>query len=90
MSTTYFNVRVDSDIKKRCEALYAKQGINLSEAIEAFMRQSLSVGGFPFDFPTESPNVETLEALKEAESMVHNPSVHLYSDIEEALRALKD
>ena len=46
-TTTNFSVRMDSDIKKQCEALYGELGINLTTAINVFLRQSLRVGGFP-------------------------------------------
>ena len=48
-TTTNFSVRMDSDIKKQCEAMYGELGINLTTAINVFLRQSLRVGGFPFD-----------------------------------------
>ena len=49
MATTNFSVRMDSDVKKQCEALYGELGINLTTAINVFLRQSLRVGlaGFP-------------------------------------------
>ena len=46
-TTTNFSVRMDGDIKKQCEALYGELGINLTTAINVFLRQSLRVGGFP-------------------------------------------
>ena len=32
-TTTNFSVRMDSDIKKQCEAMYGELGINLTTAI---------------------------------------------------------
>ena len=49
-TTTNFSVRMDSDIKKQCESLYGELGINLTTAINVFLRQSLRVGGFPLMF----------------------------------------
>ena len=48
MASTNFSVRMDSDIKKQCESLYKELGMNLTTAINVFLRQSLRVGGFPF------------------------------------------
>ena len=45
-STTNFSVRMDSDIKRQCESLYGELGMNLTTAINVFLRQSLRVGGF--------------------------------------------
>ena len=52
-NTTNFSVRMDSDIKKQCEILYGELGVNLTTAINVFLRQSLRAGGFPFDVPTK-------------------------------------
>ncbi len=87
--TTNFSVRMDSDIKKQCESLYNELGMNLTTAINVFLRQSLRAGGFPFDVRLEQPNRETIAALLEAEHIAKDPNVKRYSDVEEALRELK-
>lgn len=89
-TTTNFSVRMDSDIKKQCEAMYGELGINLTTAINVFLRKSLSVGGFPFDVRMEQPNKGTVAAMLEAERIARDPAVKRYSDVEEALRALKE
>ena len=89
MASTNFSVRMDSDIKKQCEALYGELGMNLTTAINVFLRQSLRVGGFPFAVRLEQPNKETIAAMLEAEKIAHDPSVKHYTDVEEALRELK-
>ena len=89
-NTTNFSVRMDSDIKKQCEAVYGELGINLTTAINVFLRQSLRVGGFPFDVRLKQPNKETIEAMLEAKRIARDPSVKRYSDVEEALKALKE
>lgn len=89
-TTTNFTVRMDSDIKKQCEAIYGELGINLTTAINVFLRQSLHAGGFPFDVRLDQPNKETMAAMLEAERIARDPPVKRYSDVEEALRALKE
>lgn len=88
--TTNFSVRMDSDTKKQCEVLYGELGINLTTAINIFLRQSLRVVGFPFDVRLDQPNKETMATLLESERIIHDPSVKRYSDVEEALNALKN
>ncbi len=66
-NTVNFSVRMDSDIKKQCETLYNELGMNLTTAINVFLRQSLRVGGLPFEVKLNHPNRETLAALFEAE-----------------------
>ncbi len=88
-NTTNFSVRMDGDIKKQCEALYGELGINLTTAINVFLRQSLRVGGFPFDVRMEQPNKETIAAMLEAERIARDPSVKGYNDLDELFEALK-
>lgn len=89
MASTNFSVRMDSDIKKQCENLYGELGMNLTTAINVFLRQSLRVGGFPFEVKPDQPNKDTIAAMLEAERIAKDPSVKHYSDVEEALRELK-
>ena len=88
-TTTTFSVRMDKDIKSQCETMYGELGINLTTAINAFLRQSLRAGGFPFDVRLDKPNQETIAAMMEANSLAHNPNIKKYSDVEEALAELK-
>ena len=41
------------------------------------------------DVTLECLNKETIVAMLEAEHIVHNPNMKLYSDVEEALQELK-
>ena len=88
-NTTNFSVRMDSDVKKQCEALYGELGMNLTTAINVFLRQSLRSGGFPFDVTINKPNAVTSAAMQEAERLARDPNAKRYSDVEEALRELK-
>lgn len=88
-TTTNFTVRIDSEVKKECEALYGELGLNLTTAINIFLRKSLRTGGFPFDVRMERPNQETIAALLEGKRLARDPAVKKYDDVEEALRELK-
>lgn len=88
-TTTTFSVRMDKDIKSQCETMYGELGINLTTAINVFLRQSLRAGGFPFDVRLDKPNQETIAAMMEANNLAHNPNIKKYSDVEEALAELK-
>ena len=87
-STTNFSVRMDSDLKNECEALYRELGMTLTTAINVFLRQSLRVGGIPFDVKLERPNEETIAAMLEAERIAHDPTVKHYTDLDELFRDL--
>ena len=88
-NTTNFSVRMDSDIKRQCETLYGELGVNLTTAINVFLRQSLRIGGFPFDVRLDQPNKETIAAMLEAERIAKDPSVKGYTDLDELFAELK-
>ncbi|MDO5562221.1 MAG: type II toxin-antitoxin system RelB/DinJ family antitoxin [Synergistaceae bacterium] len=88
-NTTNFSVRMDSNIKRQCEELYGELGMNLTTAINVFLRQSIRVGGIPFEVKKDRPNRETMTALLEAERIAKDTSVRRYPDVEEALLELK-
>lgn len=88
--STNFTCRMDSEIKARCEELYAELGVNLSTAVNVFMRESLRVGGFPFDVRLKQPNKTTVAAMLEAEKAATDPSYKHYDDVEQLLKELKE
>jgi DNA-damage-inducible protein J len=88
MATTNFSVRLDNNLKKQSEMLYGELGVNLTTAINVFLRKSLAVGGFPFDVRIEEPNKETLLALIEADKLSED-SNQKGMDVENALKELK-
>ena len=62
-NTTNLNIRVDEDLKRRAEAIFSELGLNMSTAMNIFLRYSVRYGGIPFDLRIENPNAETLAAL---------------------------
>lgn len=84
-----FSVRMNDDIKKESEMVFSELGVNLTTAINVFLRKSIAVGGFPFDVRIDQPNKETRAALREAEALAKNPDTKRYTDVEELLKELK-
>lgn len=89
MSNTNLNVRIDKDIKKAAEEVYAELGFNMSTAINMFLRASIRKGGIPFDLTLDVPNKETLEAIEEGRRLAMDPSTPLYDNMEDLRRALE-
>lgn len=90
-STTNISIRMDSELKAQADALFAELGMNISTAFNIFVRQALRDGGIPFEIKTneEHFNKETVAAMLEAERIAKDPNVRHYTDVEEALRELK-
>lgn len=64
-NTTNINIRVDEDVKKKAEAIFSELGLNLSTAMNIFLKYSVRYGGIPFDLRIEKPNSETQAAIND-------------------------
>lgn len=62
-NTTNLNIRVDEELKRKAEAIFNELGLNMSTAMNMFLRYSVRYGGIPFDLRIEKPNEETLSAI---------------------------
>lgn len=62
-NTTNLNIRVDEELKRKAEAIFNELGLNMSTALNMFLRYSVRYGGIPFDLRIEKPNEETLSAI---------------------------
>ena len=88
-TTTNISIRMDSDLKVQADALFAELGMNLSTAFNIFVRQSLREGKIPFEVSLNTPNKETVAAMREAERIAKDPSVKGYTDMAELFAELK-
>ena len=68
MASTVINVRVDSGVKREAQEILNILGLDMSTAINVFLRQVISVKGLPFEVVLR-PNTETLMAMAEVEEM---------------------
>lgn len=87
MATTNINVRVDAALKQEAEALFNDLGLNLSSAINMFLRSAVIHDGIPFEVKRYyTPNAETKAVLDEYEAMKKNPGNYKrYDSFDEVL-----
>lgn len=61
------NLSLDKNVKKEARDIYKSLGFSLSDAVNAFLIQSIEKRGFPFELKLPStPNKETQKILKES------------------------
>ena len=46
--TATFQMRINPDVKRRVESVYASQGLTFTDAINIFIQQSINENGLPF------------------------------------------
>ena len=66
---TNINIRTTEDIKKNAGIILTGLGLNMSSAVNLFLKQVINYRGIPFDL--RLPNKETLQAMGDIENR-HN------------------
>ena len=54
--------RTSEEVKARATEVYARWGLSLSDAINAFLVKSIDVGGLPFSMTTHAPSFDAVAA----------------------------
>ena len=82
------SIRIKEDVKQSAKELFETLGLDLSSAINIFLRQSILKGGLPFEVTISTYEKERLEAVMAAEKEIIDGTIETYSDVEGAIEAL--
>lgn len=66
MTAISTNIKIDPTLKQEAQALFESLGLNLSTAVNMFLRQSVREQAIPFRVGSPIPNIETLKAIEDA------------------------
>ncbi|NLZ60785.1 MAG: type II toxin-antitoxin system RelB/DinJ family antitoxin [Lentisphaerae bacterium] len=89
MTTANLSIRIDAEIKKEVEACLDEIGMDLSTAINIYLRQIAKQRAIPFALSADPMhNPETLAAIADAERIAHDPKVKGYRDMQALIKAL--
>ncbi|MCI2147866.1 DNA-damage-inducible protein J [Eubacterium pyruvativorans] len=89
MATTNLNIRTDKEIKEQAEQIFSDLGLNMTTAVNMFLRSTIRENGIPFDLKLEVPNEVTTAAIEEGRRIASDPDVKGYTDISELKAALE-
>ncbi|MBQ6503702.1 MAG: type II toxin-antitoxin system RelB/DinJ family antitoxin [Flexilinea sp.] len=81
-------IRIDSDIKEQAESLFNELGLNMSSAVNIFLRSAIRENGIPFQLKLDEPNETTLAAVEEGDRIAYDKSIKGYNSAEEMLKDL--
>lgn len=76
---TVITICMDSDLKEKADALFCELGIDLNTAFNLFVRESLRVGGIPFEIRL-TPNKELIESMEDAKNITYDSSIKGYDN----------
>lgn len=88
MAKVSTNITIDADVKKQAQELFADLGLDLSTAINIYLRAVIRENGLPFDMRVERPNAETIAAIEEGRRIARDKSVKGYKNIDDLKAAL--
>ena len=89
MATIPTQIRIDKTVKEQANTLFADLGMDMSSAVNIFLRQCVLRGGLPFSVELPKYNRETLDAMAEARRISRDPDVPEYSRMEDLKAALE-
>jgi DNA-damage-inducible protein J len=92
MTTTNLNIRTDKAVKEQAEQIFSELGLNMTTAVNMFLRTTIREHGIPFELKLDVPNVPnetTAAAIEEGRRLAANPSAPKYSSIDELKAALE-
>ena len=88
-TTSNMNIRMDKDVKEQAQRVFAQLGMDMTTAVNVFLRQVIRSNGFPFELSLDTPNEETMAALREVQEMKKDPSIgKSYTDVDEMMKEL--
>ena len=68
MAKVSTSISIDADVKAKAQELFADFGMDLSTAINVFLKQSIYEKRIPFSIERDVPNETTLKAMDDAEN----------------------
>lgn len=85
---TNLNIRTDADIKASAERIFEQLGLNMSTAVNIFLRQAIRQGGLPFEVKLDIPNEITAAAIREGRDIIKDGKVQGYKNMDDLRAAL--
>lgn len=88
MATSPTQIRIDEDTKRQAVSLLEGLGLNLSDAVNMFLKQVILQKGIPFEVKYPEFRPEVIEAMEEAKQLSRDPNSKKYSSFSEVLEEL--
>ena len=90
MSTVPTQIRIDATVKKQAIELFGELGMDMSSAVNIFLRQCILRGGIPFAVEVPQYSQKVLDAASEARRISHDSDVPGYTSMDDLRKALEE
>lgn len=85
MATVPTQIRIDENLKKQATELFSQLGMDMSSAMNIFLRQCVMRGGLPFEVTLPKYKQDVLDAMEEAKKLSKDPNAKRYASFSEAM-----
>ena len=89
MATTNLNIRIEKTIKDQAEEIFNELGLNMTTAVNMFLRTAIREHGIPFELKLDVPNETTEAAIAEGRKLMDDPSAPRYTSMDALKEALE-
>ena len=89
MASANLNIRTDKAVKDQAEAIFNELGLNMTTAVNMFLKTVIRQNGITLDLRLDVPNETTAAAIEEGRKLMNDPSASRYSSMDELKTALK-
>ena len=90
MPTVPTQIRIDANVKKQANELFNELGMDMSGAVNIFLRQCIMRGGLPFKVEIPQYSQELLNAANEAKQISRDPNIPGYTNMDDLKKALEE
>ena len=89
MMTTNLNIRTDKAVKEQAELIFNELGLNMTTAINIFLRTTIREQGIPFPLKLDVPNEITAAAIEEGRRIATDTTIEGYTSMAALKAALE-
>ena len=88
MDSVNLNIRTDKEVKLQAEKIFEELGMNMTTAINVFLRQTIRENGIPFSLKLDTPNAVTAAAIEEGRAFARDKNAKGYTNMDDLRAAL--
>ena len=90
MGSTNLNIRTDKEVKVAAEKIFEELGLNMTTAVNMFLRQTIRENGIPFELKLNTPNAQTAAAIEEGRRLAYDNTAAGYTSMDDLKAALDE
>ncbi|MBE6903625.1 MAG: type II toxin-antitoxin system RelB/DinJ family antitoxin [Ruminococcaceae bacterium] len=90
MESTNLNIRTDKEVKMQAEKIFDALGLNMTTAVNIFLRQAIRENGIPFEVKLNIPNETTAAAIAEGRALAYDKNATGFSSMSDLRAALEE